>query len=111
MVGRKELSEDLRKSIVDSHNNGNGYKKISKLFHIPVATVQSIIKKHKRFGTVHNIGKRGRHRKIEPQLERRLIRDINIEPFTTVKDLKKNVLELGVEVCNQTIRNTSQEWF
>ncbi|XP_076066022.1 uncharacterized protein LOC143039638 [Oratosquilla oratoria] len=51
MGKKKELSEDLRLWIVDAHKQGKGYKKISKQFEVPVAMVQSIIKKFKNFGT------------------------------------------------------------
>ena len=53
----KELGDDLRECIVQSHNGGNGYKQISKIFNVPVSTVASIIQKYKTFGTVENDGK------------------------------------------------------
>ena len=62
MAKTKELSEDLRMSIVNAYKDGKGYKALSKLFSKPVSTVQSIIKK---FNTVEkNIGKRGRKLKV-----------------------------------------------
>ena len=106
---RKELSEDLRERIVASYYEGNGYKKLGKLFNTPVSTVKNIIKKFKEFGTVKNLGKRGRHKKITPQLERRLVRQVNNNPFTTVKALKKASLDVGVEVSSSTIRNCLHE--
>ncbi|KAK3551710.1 hypothetical protein QTP70_022573 [Hemibagrus guttatus] len=45
MAKTKELTEDLRMCIVADHKSGKGYKTISKCFEVPVATVQSIIKK------------------------------------------------------------------
>ncbi|KAK3556765.1 hypothetical protein QTP70_016689 [Hemibagrus guttatus] len=45
MAKTKELTEDLRLRIVAAHKSGKGYKTISKCFEVPVATVQSIIKK------------------------------------------------------------------
>ena len=44
---RKELSEDLRERIVASYYDGNGYKKLGKLFNTPVSTVKNIKKKLK----------------------------------------------------------------
>ncbi|KAK3570650.1 hypothetical protein QTP86_024562 [Hemibagrus guttatus] len=58
MAMTKELTEDLRLRIVAAHKSGKGYKTISKCFEVPVATVQSIIKKYKTFRTVKNL--RGR---------------------------------------------------
>ena len=106
---RKELSEDLQERIVASYYDGNGYKKLGKLFNTPVSTVKNIIKKFKEFGTVKNLGKRGRHKKIIPQLECRLVRQVNNNPFTTVKALKKASLDVGVEVSSSTIRNCLHE--
>ncbi|KAK3536481.1 hypothetical protein QTP86_013806 [Hemibagrus guttatus] len=55
MAKTKELTEDLRLCIVAAHKPGKGYKTISKCFEVPVATVQSIIKKYKTFRTVKNL--------------------------------------------------------
>ena len=52
MAKKKELSEDLRQRLVRAHGEGKAYKAISKQHDVPVATVQSIINKHKRFNTV-----------------------------------------------------------
>ena len=60
MAKKKELSEDLCRSLVYAHSRGKGYKAISKQYDVPVATVQSIINKHKRFNTVKNLSGRGR---------------------------------------------------
>ena len=62
MAKKKELSEDLRQRVVDAHGQGKGYKAISKQYAVPVATVQSIIRKYKKFNTVKNICGRGRKR-------------------------------------------------
>ena len=73
MAKTKELSEDLRMSIVNAYKDGKGYKALSKLFSKPVSTVQSIIKKYKKkFNTVKNIGKRGRKPKVSPRLARKV---------------------------------------
>ncbi|KAL1266778.1 hypothetical protein QQF64_002453, partial [Cirrhinus molitorella] len=58
MAKTKELTEDLRLRIMAAHKSGTGYKTISKCSEVPVATVQSIIKKYKTFCTVKNL--RGR---------------------------------------------------
>ncbi|KAK3548657.1 hypothetical protein QTP70_016406 [Hemibagrus guttatus] len=54
MAKTKELTEDLRLRIVAAHKSGKGYTTISKCFEVPVATVQSIIKKYNTFRTVRN---------------------------------------------------------
>ena len=47
MAKTKELTEDLWLRIVAAHKSGKEYNAISKCFQVPVATVQSIIKKYK----------------------------------------------------------------
>ena len=40
MAKKKELIEDLRQHLVRAHSEGKGYKAISKLYAVPVVTVQ-----------------------------------------------------------------------
>lgn len=47
MPKAKEISLDLRKRIVDAHNAGEGYTKLSKHFQVSRTGVRSIIKKFK----------------------------------------------------------------
>ena len=68
MAKTKEVDEDLRLRIVVAHNEGKGYKAIAKQFSVPVATVQSIIEKHKQFGTVKDLKGRGRKSKVSNKL-------------------------------------------
>ena len=106
MAKTKELSEDLRMSIVNAHKDGKGYKAISKLFSVPISTVQCIIKKYKKFNTVKNIGKRGRKPKVSPRLARKVCREALSNPRTTIKTLQDNLGEVGTKVSAQTIRRT-----
>ena len=106
MVKTKELSDDLRMSIVNAHKDGKGYKAISKLFRVPVSTVQSIVQKYKKFSTVKNIGKRGRKSKMSPRLARKVCREALCNPRTTIKALQNNLGEMGTKVSAQTISRT-----
>ncbi|KAK3541928.1 hypothetical protein QTP86_008182 [Hemibagrus guttatus] len=74
MAKTKELTEDLRLRIVAAHKSGKGYKTISKCFEVPVATVQSVIKKFKTFHTVKNLRGLGWKPKVTPVLARRIVR-------------------------------------
>ena len=74
MAKKKELSEDLRERLVHAHSEGKGYKTISKQYDVPVATVQSIIYKRKKFNTVKNLSGRGRKRKVSAKLAKNLPR-------------------------------------
>src|SRR4029434_10952743 len=51
---RRELSQVIRKKIIDKHVKGKGYKTISKQLDVPVTTVAHIIQKFKVRGTVAN---------------------------------------------------------
>ena len=106
MVKTKELSDDLRMSIVNAHKDGKGYKAISKLFRVPVSTVQSIVQKYKKFSTVKNIGKRGRKSKMSTRLARKVCREALCNPRTTIKALQNNLGEIGTKVSAQNIRCT-----
>ncbi|KAK3549311.1 hypothetical protein QTP70_034535, partial [Hemibagrus guttatus] len=79
MAKTKELTEDLRLRIVAAYKSGKGYKTIAKCFEVPVATVQSIIKKYKTFRTVKNLSGRGRKPKVTPVLARRIVREVKKE--------------------------------
>ena len=62
---RTELSQEIKKNIIDKHVKGKGYKTISKQLDIPVTTVAHI---------VANLPGRGRKRKIDDKLKRWIIR-------------------------------------
>lgn len=70
---RKELSQEIRKKIIDKHVKGKGYKTISKQLDVPVTRVAHIIQKFKIHGTVANLLGRGRRRKIDEKSKRRII--------------------------------------
>ena len=56
----KEHSVEVRQKVVELHKSGNRYKKIFKLFKIPISTIMAIIKKFKATGEVKNQPGRGR---------------------------------------------------
>lgn len=103
MAKKKELSEDLRQRLVQAHSKGKGYKAIAKQYNVPVATVQSIINKYKRFNTVKNLSGRGRKRKVSPKLARKICRDVSNNPRTTTKVLCKELDKAGTKVSRSTI--------
>ena len=69
-----EYSVDLRKRIVDSHQGGEGYDKISKKLNIAKYSVRGIIKKFATEGHVHNKEGRGRKRIMSERAERKMVR-------------------------------------
>ncbi|KAI3374328.1 hypothetical protein L3Q82_005957 [Scortum barcoo] len=81
----------LRTCIVAAHKSGKDYKAISKCFQVPVATVQSIIKKYKTFCTVENLRGRGWKPKVTPVLARRIVREVKKNPKITTKAILENL--------------------
>ena len=92
--------------IVNAHKEGKGYKAISKQFQVPVATIQSIIRKYKEFHTVRNVGGRGRNPKVSPRLARQVWREANNNPRITIKGLLNNLGESGTKISRQTLQRT-----
>lgn len=64
MPRTKELSEELRKRIVDAHEAGKGYKIISKEFGLHRSTVRQIVYKWRIFKTTVTLPRSGRPTKI-----------------------------------------------
>src|SRR4029434_1553305 len=115
---RTELSQEIRKKIIDKHVKGKGYKTISKQFDIPVTTVAHIIQKFKVQGTVANLPGRGRKRKIDDKLKRRIIRMVTKEPEQLPKRLEVNSkvkvhqcqIAPSVAVCAKGVRGGHHCW-
>ncbi|XP_004918471.1 uncharacterized protein LOC100485015 isoform X2 [Xenopus tropicalis] len=59
-VKRKELPREFRDKVVERHELGEGYKKISRTLDIPLSTVKSIIKKWKMYQTTQTLPRSGR---------------------------------------------------
>ncbi|XP_018090919.1 zinc finger protein 300 isoform X2 [Xenopus laevis] len=57
---RKELPREFRDKVVELHELGEGYKKISRTLEIPLSTVKSIIKKWKMYRTTQTLPRSGR---------------------------------------------------
>ncbi|KAI4885698.1 hypothetical protein NFI96_001381 [Prochilodus magdalenae] len=104
MPRSKEISEELRKKVVEAHQSGKGYKLISKALGLPKTTVRSILCKWKRFGTVGNRPRSGRPPKISPGTRRDIIREVMKNPCTTSKDLQATLASANIRVHDSTIR-------
>ena len=101
---RKELSQEIRKKIIDKHVKGKGYKTISKQLDVPVTTVAHIIQKFKIHETVANLPGRGCRRKIDDKSQRQIIRMVTKEPRKTSKEIKDELQAQGTSVSDRTIR-------
>jgi transposase len=99
----KEVSEYLRKRIVELNSEGISYRKISTQINVPYATVGSIIRKFKEYGSTVNLPRTGAPRKIDLRSRRLLLRKIKNKPMMTRKELKTDLEGSGTGVSERTI--------
>ena len=97
---KKELSENPCQCFVRPHSEGKAYKAISKQYDVPVATVQSMINKHKRFNT-------GSVR-CPPKLARKICPEVNNDPRSTTKALIETLDQAGTKV-SWSIQEVSED--
>ena len=69
----KEISQDLRKKIVDLHKSGSSLGAISKCLKVPHSSVQTIVCKYKHHGTTQLSYCSGRRRSRSPRDEHTLV--------------------------------------
>ena len=98
IIGKsKEISQDLRKNIVDLHTSGSSLGAISKLLKVPRSSVQTIVREYKHHGTTQPSYRLGRRCNLSPRDECTLVREVQINPRTTAKDLVKMLEETGTK--------------
>jgi hypothetical protein len=78
----KEISQDLRKNIVDLHKSGSSLGAIFKCLKVP----RSSACKYKHYGTTHASYHSGMRRVLSPRDERTLVRKVQNNPRTTAKE-------------------------
>ncbi|KAI5086232.1 hypothetical protein C0J45_23433, partial [Silurus meridionalis] len=94
----REIHQDIRKRIVDLHKYGSSLGTISRYLKVPHSSVQTIIRKYKKHGNVQPLYCSGRSRILSPREECFLLRNVQINPRTTAKDLVKMLAETGKTV-------------
>ncbi|KAF2360224.1 Homeobox domain-like [Trinorchestia longiramus] len=73
MGKNKDVSQDLHERIVELHNEGLEYRKISAQLCVPIASVETTIRKWKCRNTTLSKPRTGRPRKINDRPARKLI--------------------------------------
>ena len=63
----KEISQDLRKRIVELHKSGSSLREISKCLKVPCSSVQTIVHKYKHHGTTQSSHRSGRRHVLSPR--------------------------------------------
>ena len=72
----KKLPQRMLRLIVDEHNRGMGYRKISSKYNIHVSTIRTTIQRWKWYDVVTNLPRKGRPRKRDERAERLITRKI-----------------------------------
>ena len=98
MPKTKEISLELRKKIVEAHENGQGHTAISQHFTESRTAVHCIIAKYKETNSVRNKPGRGHKCKISRTLERKIVRDVSTNPWTSAKMIVADLTSSGVDV-------------
>ena len=79
MEKQNQISQDLRKRIVDLYKSGIGYRKISNQLFVPLSSVETIIRIWKTHNSTHPLMSSG-PRKISERAQRLLIRKVKGAP-------------------------------
>ncbi|XP_073453489.1 uncharacterized protein [Aquarana catesbeiana] len=110
-IGRsREISEDLRKQVVEAHKSGKGYKRIAKDLDLHQSTVRQIVYKWKKFSTVATLPRSGRPTKISAKARCTILKHLTENPRVTAKDLKASLALDNINVHESTIRKTLNKW-
>ena len=104
MNKRQELPHTIRRKIIDEHENGVGYRRISAKFKIPVSTIGNLIRKWKAHGSIANRPRIGAPCKISDRGVRNIVRKVKQDPRITRGELQKQLEETGINVNVQSQR-------
>ena len=104
----KELSLDIKKSIIYLHKNKQGYQKIATTLNLSKSTVAKVVQHYQKFGTIKSVNKRsGRPRKLTARLDRYVTREVSQKPRKSATELACELSEMcGVNISAATIRRT-----
>lgn len=106
MGKKRELSEDVRSRIVNSHTNNMSYKATSNQFMVPVSPIQSIINTLMKCHNVKNHNERSRKPKISPRLARKVLLEANSDPRITTQVNLQNLSNSGTQISRQILQRT-----
>ncbi len=104
----KELSEDLKKRIVDLHKDGLGYKKIAKTLKLSCSMVAETIQQINRTGSTQNRPRHGRPKKLSAHAQHHIQRLCLGNRHVSAASIAAEVEGVGGQpVSDQTIRCTN----
>ena len=106
MPRSKEISDDLRKRVVNAHLSGDGCKNISKRWSLHPSTVRQIVYKWKQHHKTVTLPRSGRPAKMTPKVTRKVIREVKKNPRLTSQNIKASLASDGIHADASTVRNT-----
>ncbi|XP_063817007.1 zinc finger protein 664-like isoform X2 [Pseudophryne corroboree] len=104
MPRSKEISEDLRKKVIDAHVAGKGYKSIAKCVDLHRSTVRQIVHRWKKFNTIVTRPRSGRPTKTTQVLLEVTRNDVGYEE--TVRENRDFDSPVSMETDNSTDADT-----
>ena len=97
---------EIKELIVKMHNEGKSFGQISEIVSRPRSSVQYVIEKFKKTGTLEISPGRGRPKIIDLRLGRKIERMVNHDSKTNAVEIAKTIKESeNMNVNPQTIRN------
>lgn len=111
MVKRQELSIDLRVKIVRLRKEKRlSYETISKRLDVPFPTVEKVIQKFEKTGTVADLPRSGRPKKLSDKAERNLVNTVKREPRLASSQLAAALHAQGIaDIKPRTVRHILQK--
>ncbi|CAK9796254.1 Transposable element Tc1 transposase [Anthophora quadrimaculata] len=107
---RKETTLEERNIIISLYVKGNSLRKIGELVAKSHATIQYIVNKHKKQGTIENKRRSGRPAKLNERDDRFIVRKVKENPFRSAPTIAAELeLATGKHVCPKTISNRLKE--
>lgn len=102
----KQTSFEIRQLVVKHSCEGKTVREIAKLVGRSSSTVQNIIGRYRNENRITNKSREGQGKILNDREERRILKEVNKNPFKTAKELNVFVKEsLKKDVCNETIKN------
>lgn len=101
--GHYNYSEDLRKKVIELHQQGLKIRQIAHDLDVPKSSVHNIIGSFKKRGTaMPNVSKDGRPRKTEPKTDQHILKLASLS--YSVKDIQIDLESKGIKVNEETVR-------
>lgn len=108
-MGGKELQLEVRKQVINYYNKGLSMGKIAEKTLIKKCTIQKIIEKWKKYGSVINLPRPGGRRHTTRRQDRLIYSKLENNRKLSIPKINEELrTDFGIRVCDQTIRNRAK---